>query len=329
MTRLLYVGNFSPEHSTENHVLRALRNNGHTVTPMQENDPATFSDLATEIPTINDMILWTRTGWDWDRIYPGGEQQALADQRQMLRRARALRMPTVGYHLDIWWGLKRQHQLRTEPFFEVDLLVTADGGHTEDWVRAGITHHWMPPAISKGEAKIGKSAVEFRSDLAFVGSWQGGYHPESNHRAELVAWLKRYHGYHCEFYPKIGEHAVRGKPLQDLYRSAKLVIGDSCFTGTGLANYWSDRIPETLGRGGLLAHPNVPGLENYFTDGLDLLTWDPFDFDALAGIIDGVLNDSVKADEIRRHGRKTVLANHTYEMRMTELWLELAAFGLL
>src|SRR4051812_20148154 len=132
MTKVLYIGNFEPLHSTENHIWRALRNNGHQVRAMQENDPINFNHLAHDADAFEkvDMVLWTRTGWDWDRIYPGGEAKALNDQHLFLRRARMEAVPVVGYHLDIWWGLKRQHQIRTEPFFGVDLLVTADGGHT-------------------------------------------------------------------------------------------------------------------------------------------------------------------------------------------------------
>lgn len=32
---------------------------------------------------------------------------------------------------------------------------------------------------------------EFHSKLAFVGSWQGHYHKEHQHRFELVEWLRK------------------------------------------------------------------------------------------------------------------------------------------
>ncbi len=315
---IYYVGNFEPEHSTENHIKRALLNNGHNVIPWQENDPNTFETLALG-PGSADLILWTRTGWNWHTIYQGGEMRAHAYQRQMLRRAFRLGIPVVGYHLDIWWGLKRVEQVYTEPFFESNLLITADGGHDDKWEEAGVNHVWFPPGVSRDEAKTGMRKTEFVSDLAFVGSWEGGYHPESEHRHALVKWLRSNFRTRCAFYPKPGHHSVRGKPLQDLYRSTKVVVGDSCFTGTGLANYWSDRVPETLGRGGLLLHPNVPGLEKHYTDGMDLLTWDAWDFDALGSLIETTLSDERLRDEIRHAGRQTVLQSHTYEYRMIEL----------
>ena len=317
--RVLYIGNFEPEHSTENHIKRALLSNGHDVVPMQENDPGTFASLAAGQMQHAEFILWTRTGWDWERIFPGGESAALAAQRQFLRCARQKGISVVGYHLDIWWGLWRFDQVYSEPFFDSTLMITADGGNEEHFRNAGVNHVWFPPAVSRDEAEVGMRVTKFVSDLAFVGSWQGGYHPESEHRHALVEWLQKNFRTRCAFYPKVGQPAVRGKPLQDLYRSVKVVIGDSCFTGTGLKNYWSDRIPETLGRGGLLLHPSVPGLEKYFTDGMDLLNWDAGDFDALGALIEGALTNETLREEIRHQGRRTVLEGHTYEHRMVEL----------
>lgn len=317
----VYLGNFVPEHSTENHVLQALRTNSHTVRTMQENDPTTFLSMASDHFDWGQtqMVLWTRTGWDWNRILRGGEAQAHRHQRAMLEQASARNIPVVGYHLDIWWGLNREHQVSTEPFFESTLMVTADGGHDAEWASVGVDHAWLPPAVATAQAKCGNHRGQFISDLAFVGSWQAGYHPESAHRHALVDWLQKNFPKQCAFYPRRGEQPIRGALLADLYRSTKIVIGDSCFTGTGLANYWSDRIPETLGRGGLLLHPNVPGMERFFTDGMDLLTWDAGDFDALGALIERTLVDGLQRENIQRQGRRTVLEGHTYEIRMQQL----------
>ena len=118
--------------------------------------------------------------------------------------------------------------------------------------------------MSAPEAVTGFPLDRYRSTIAFVGSHDGGYHQEHQHRHELVGWLRTNYRNDCRFFPEPGQHAVRGQDLQDLCASVDVVIGDSCFAGTGLPNYWSDRIPETLGRGGLLVHPYVPGLEDHF-----------------------------------------------------------------
>lgn len=312
--RVVYIGNFKPEHSTENHVYRALRNNGHDVVRLQEDDTngASFAE-AEQLAATCDLILWTRTGWGW-----ADPESVHFLQRRMMRRARAVGTPVVGYHLDIWWGLKRESQVYTEPFFEVDLLCTADGGHDGHWHRAGINHQWMPPAVSEGEAQIGTACDEYRSKIAFVGSHDGSYHPEHDHRHVLVRWLRRNYPNDCAFWPKPGHHAVRGMDLQDLYASVDVVVGDSCFAGQGLANYWSDRIPETLGRGGFLLHPDVPGLRDHFPPDV-LLTWEAGNWDQLRAKIKASLDDPESRSATTAAGRAHVLAHHTYEVRMRQL----------
>jgi hypothetical protein len=316
--RVIQIGNFGPEHSTENHLLRALRSNDVEVWPMQENDPATFATLANgDWPDV-DWVLWTRTGWDWDSFYPGGRLQAIFDQRKFLRRCRGAGIPTVGYHLDIWWGLGREQQVWEEPFFECSVVITADGGHSDEWQRAGVNHVWMAPGVSAPECEPGHFDPEMHSKLAFVGSWQGGYHTEHQHRYELVEWLKRNFRQHCEFWPRLGQPAVRGEALRNLYASVDVLIGDSCFAGQ-VPNYWSDRIPETVGRGGLLIHPDVPGLNEQFTPGEHLLTWQAGDWDALGAQIEYALSNPTKMAEIRAAGRAHVVARHTYEVRMRQV----------
>lgn len=75
------------------------------------------------------------------------------------------------------------------------------------------------------------------------------------------------------------------------------MIGDSCFAGSPKgAYYWSDRIPETLGRGGFLIHPYVDGLGRQFNllehdepvtyDAGHLAVWDAGDWEALGDLIE-------------------------------------------
>lgn len=237
----------------------------------------------------------------------------------MMQIARDRGIPVVGYHLDIWWGLQRQTQVDTEPFFQADMLITADGGHDDLWAEHAVNHVWFPPAVSAREADFGTPREEMRSKLAFVGSWQGGYHEEHQHRHELVRFLKLNYRNICEFWPKRGEHAVRGQALRDLYASVDIATGDSCFAGSGLANYWSDRIPETLGRGGFLMHPYVPGIEAHFEPGVHFASWNAGDWDRLGEDIDYFLDHPERREEIRHAGREHTLAHHTYDVRMNQL----------
>lgn len=318
-----YIGNFEPPHSTENHIKRALVHNGHHVVAVQENRIGSFDQVArsmeTEAPP--DLVLWTRTGWDWNSIYrqSDGEQQALQGQRYMQAMARRANIPVVGYHLDIWFGLARQHLVDTEPFFSSDLVITADGGHQAEFAGKGVNHVWFPPGVSLAECEVGTLRRNFTSRIAFVGSHDGGYHPEHEHRHKLIAWLKKNHRRDCTFFPLPGQPSVRGRHLQDLYASVDVVIGDSCFAGTGLANYWSDRIPETLGRGGFLLHPEVPGLAEHFDPIDHLWTWKAGDWDRLGELIATTLGEPTMRHEIAAAGMHHVREHHTYERRMEQL----------
>ncbi|MDQ6797901.1 MAG: glycosyltransferase [Actinomycetota bacterium] len=328
--RIAYLGNFGPSHSTETHVAQALRALGHDLVCHQENDVAMWRELAAGRGVADrDLVLWTRTGWEWPSLGIGYHEIA-ALQRQMLARAFEMLIPTVGYHLDRWHGLARQHEIATEPFFGVRLLVTADGGHDAQWAAAGIDHLWMPPGVSEFECGGGTYRPEYASDVAFVGSWQGGYHREYPLRPALIQYLTETQSHRCRFWPEAGQEAVRGVPLRDLYASVKVLVGDSCLNG-GITRYWSDRIPECLGRGGFLIHPDVEGLDEHFVSGEHLVTYPLGDFRRLGALIEHWTQP--EQDEQRRAialaGQARVLAGHTYTIRMKALEAVLNERGLL
>ncbi len=284
---------------------------GWTVEFHQENVPGIFLVAAARLgadPPI-DFVLWTRTGWS--PPVPHDEQYAMLDA------ARSAGISTVGAHLDRWVGLEREGQIDEEPYFRVDLLCTADGGHPEHWKERGIEHVWFPPGVSEFECDGGTYNCRMASDVAFVGSWRPGYHALWQHRPQLVAFLRRSYGARCRFWGGPG-HSVRGEALRDLYASSKVNVGDSCLVGNA-THYWSDRIPETLGRGGFLLHPYVEGIEEHFTDGKHLRLWPVDDWAELRRLIDYYIAHDDERRAIAAEGRRHVLEHHTYTVRMAQL----------
>lgn len=302
------VGNFRPAHSTENHLRQALEGLGHVVIQLQEDDPATWGRLIHDAPADRpDFVLWTRT---W--------HLPLLPQNDALAALRAAGIPTVAYHLDRWWGLPREHQVLDEPFFRCDVVVTADGGHDDHWAAAGVTHWWAPPGVLGAEASaLGAPRREYAADVGFVGSWSS-YHPEWPWRRELIQRLRAFYGRRAGIWPRAGSPAIRGPALADLYASVKVVVGDSCLAG-GTARYWSDRIPETLGRGGFLIHPHVEGIEDHYVDGKHLVLVEPGSWPAMHDAIERWLADPDGRRQIAAAGREHVLIAHTYERRMADL----------
>lgn len=314
--RLAYVGNFLRTYSTEQHVKTAFEANGHTVVPFQEGDMPTHEKLVSQVADF-DFVLWTRTGEYAERIGP-------YEQWRLITTARRLGVPVIAYHLDRWWGLARQKQLLEEPYFRgCDIVITPDGCHDDMWERVGIDHVWMNPAVTGPETGRGTPQDKWATDLVFVGTWQS-YHNEWKHRTQLVHEMKRSFGNRIRFRPDDGV-PIRGKDLQNLYASVKVVVGDSClapgFGGRPMTHYTSDRVPETLGRGGFLIHPAVPGVTDgtHYKDGEHLVTWNPGEWGTLKGLINRLISSPDMRARISEAGMKHVIENHTYEVRARQI----------
>ena len=268
-------------------------------------------------------MLWTTTE-DKAKCVP------TATQRELQYTAKMAGISVWGFHLDRWWGLDRWERVLTDPFFRCTYVLTADGGHQDAFEAAGVNHLWSPPAIAPHNAYIGPYKLEYDYDIVFVGSWQGGYHPEWEHRRQLIKHLQRKWASHVEFFPQPSRPAVRGRDLADLYASAKVVVGDSCLVpkldGTPMTHYVSDRVFETIGRGGYLLHPYVEGvigLESELKDlgvplyaGKHLGAWPLGDWDKLDAAVECALDCEQDRDRVRTAGHLHVKANHTYANRL-------------
>ena len=300
-----YIGNFEPPHSTENDIASALDRLGHEVVLYQEQDTH-WPSLVDEIVALDiDLVIWTRTH-SLDRTDP-------EIQRETIRKIRE-HCPVIGYHLDLFWGLTarsdRERWVRELPFFqETDWVFTADGGNNHLWKDAGVNHYWLPPGIAgKNTEMVGTPSSKFRAEIGFVGSWKD-YHPEWPHRKQLVSLVQN--RYRRRF--RSWEGHIRGQDLADLYASVPILIGDSCMIGPGW--YWSDRIPETLGRGGFLIHPDTPGLRDHFP-AHTLVTYPLRNFRELRDTIDHYLRQKTERETIAAAGKLHVIEHHTYERRM-------------
>jgi hypothetical protein len=200
----------------------------------------------------SDLLLWARTHGH----APDGDVGA------MLRRVEDLGVPTVGLHLDLYWGVaRREPQIGVDPWWSCQSVWTADGGN-RDWAGRGVNHRWCPPAMGLRFFGRGRFDRRYRHAAVFVGSCIPDIH--GPHRRALLNWARSWARPRGGFfqYGTGRSGTVWGQALSDLYASVDVVLGDSA----PAPYYWSDRVPITLGRGGLLAHPDTPGLaEQGFT----------------------------------------------------------------
>lgn len=301
-----YLGNHVPKSSTETHVAASFEALGCRVARIQEGDTP-----ATEVPSIvkaasADMFLHTQT---YGLALTAGTDE---ERHVMVQSIKNMGIPTVGFHLDLWWGLDREKMITQarDAFFALDFLFTADGGNDDKWAEYDINHHWLPPGVYHAEAHDGQYIRAYASDVGFVGSHQHYGHEEHwpVRRAMLDATSARY-GRRFNRWPR--RAAVRGEALNNLYASIKVVIGDSCLAGK-LPRYWSDRIPETLGRGGFLIHPDVPGLQEVHPF---LVTYPPEDWDAMLDLVEFWLTNDEEREMLRKSNAEHTRENHTYHHR--------------
>lgn len=296
---VVYVGNFRPSWSTENHLALSLEELGVRVIRVQE-DQHTAEQVA-DIARDGSFLLWTRT-WGLK-----------GDAARMLRE---LRIPSVAYHLDLYAGLPRSKDIDTEPWWRCRYVWTADGGSPQFWEEHRVTHIWAPPGVIARECYLAVPDERLRCDVLFVGSYR--YHPEWSYRPRLIDNLKARYGARFRHVFENTE-ATRGHGLNRIYASAKVAVGDCCCLGFDHPAYWSDRVPETLGRGGFLVHPEVSGLEQGYRYGEHLATYRLNDWDGLWRVIDHYLDHDDQREAIRHAGHEHVKAHHTYTHRMRRL----------
>lgn len=304
--RFAYVGNFRHSHCTENHVAGSLRELGHRVTWIQEDEV----DVE-KLPGIlldHDAVLYTRT---WS-VRPKVTSELL----QQLRDAR---IPSIAVHLDLIWGLEgtRERTATADPMFRCEHVFTADGDHDDEWARVGVNHHWLRAGVYAPECYDAAPDPERWGEykVAFVGSYRG-YHEAWPHRRVLIDLLREWYRDQFVLVPTPGQPAVRGAQLNALYATIPVIVGDSILQRGRAGRYWSDRVYETWGRGGCLIFPEVDALVEEIGP---YPRWRIGEWDSLREQI-GML---LALDDLRAELRATIGAqvreHCTYTNRMAEM----------
>lgn len=309
--RITFLGNFNVSYSSETHHCKSLESLGHQVFPLQEGQAC--GEQVLDYALASDLLVVVHThGW----VTPG-----LALDK-VLVRLEAAGIPTVTYHLDLWLGLRRQHDLDQDPFYRtIGHFFTADK-LMADWFtdNTSVRGHYLPAAVYDRECYISDEPSPHANDVIFVGSKR--YHSEWPYRPQLIDWLAQSYG--PRFTHVGGDGAtgtIRGDDLNRLYAGSKVAVGDTLCLNFVYPNYFSDRIFECLGRGGFLIHPWILGIDDLFEDGKHLVTYPYGDWEALQFLIDYYLDDAnvVERERIRRAGHEHVKAHHTYRHRWAQI----------
>lgn len=308
--RIAYIGNHTPPRGTETGYAEAFERAGCEVVRYHQDaayatGPWPWCTYVLREPRP-DLVLYTRTH----------NRTALPTEwTYVWRKLEAEGIRTASLHLDVFVGVRRFGMDGWgDPLFTTGYVFTPDPLLAVQIASEHTAHYWLPPAadIRPGDP-AGEQIAGLDGKVVFVGSRYGTpqVHPEYPMRAQLLDWLTATYGLDFYWYgPQSPLGGFRGKPLWDVYASDCVIVGDSCFAGAR-PYYWSDRIPETLGHGGLLLHPEVEGL----ADAYPLLPlYRAGDFTQLAAQIE-TLRNSLPARTLRKRQRADVRRDHTLDNR--------------
>lgn len=171
------------------------------------------------------------------------------DLKETIESLQRAGMKTVCWLFDLYFDYQREYLVKSRSFFRSDYVFTTDGGHQKQFEELGINHKCLRQGIFKNECEL----FPFQSinhKIVFIGS-DSPIYPE---RTKLIKELG------ATWFGQHNTNELRGMALNDLYAHTLIVIGDSYPS----SNYWSNRIVETLGRGGFLIHWEVEGLKEEF-----------------------------------------------------------------
>jgi len=301
---IIYFGDFEKPYDTELYIARAFRELGHNVTCFQESRTKIFQpdNIVEEIKQMGvELVLFSKGK-------PPGDSQS------MIEMLKENGIKTAVWLFDLYFGLqsgRKEHLIRKIAPFNAEYIFSTDGGHQEEFEKYGIKHKLLRQGIYEAEAILYDRPKT--KDVIFVGN------DAFKTREKMLTKLEERYGTRFEWWGRPNK-VVRNLPLNELYASTKVVVGDS----QPSPYYWSNRIYETLGRGGFLIHPYVKGLEDEFEIGKHLVTYEYGNLEDLFAKIDYYLAHDEEREAIRKAGFEHVKNNYTYKQRCQKL-LEMIA----
>jgi hypothetical protein len=312
--RVIFVGNFTVDYSSENHHANSIETLGHTVMRLQEGS-ATSEEILEESLNADVLVFVHTHGW----VTPG-----TVGLDTIFKTLKRVGIPSMTYHLDLWLGLERQKDLDTDPFYKTIGHFFATDKLMADWFNKNtdVKGHYIPAGVYDKEVYIDTAGDDAGNDVIFVGS--RGYHPEWQYRPQLIDNLKGMYGKKFTHVGGDGDTGtIRGQRLNRVYASSKVAVGDTLCIGFDYPYYFSDRLFESTGRGGFTIFPYIKGIEDNFVIDKEIVTYEFGNFDQLKDKIDYYLMNPEEREEIRQAGHNRTYRDHTYVERWKTIFKEL------
>jgi len=285
---VLYFGKDRP-HATERYVKHALEQHGHDVRLIDAKQRVVDHRMSIlKSPRRPDFVLFSKPT-------PIGGAELLGACKQA-------KIPTVCWQWDLYVDYRANRPLQ----WNADYLFSTDGGHKEYW-RKHYPHHRTLRQGIHAPHNVLVPSDEYEYDVAFVGSRIVRGHPD---RSTLIKELNRRYGDRF-----IHVHSTRGLQLNALLGRIKVVVGDSVPSRF----YWSNRIYEIMGRGGVIMHPRVYGLEGEFRENEHYVGYYRNHWSEIFTTIDGLIADDARRLHIRDSGFRLMGERYTYTHRVAAL----------
>jgi len=285
--RIAYIGRFDVRWN-ELGISECLKSLGHEVLELEEGSSKIVERILEWRP---DFVLCAKLRVD--------------NASHLITVLKHEKIPLVSWTFDLYWDYVREPHIPTYPFLKADLVVTTDGGHDERWKEAGIPHVTIRQGIHPKDAWIAK--VPHQYDVVFVGSYNS-HHP---YRQQMLAALQE--NFNLAWFGLRDE--MRGEKLNNLIGSAKIILGDSVIS----PNYWSNRIYETIGRGGFYIHPFVEGIDKEFTPDQEAVYYEPYNLGELMDKIAYYLKAEDEREAIAQAGFARCVKEHNFINRCKTL----------
>lgn len=286
--RIVYIGNFSKIYDEE-YIARSFEQLGHEVFRMSET--ARYTQIIDEVIAYKpDFVLFAKF--------------RVGNPDIVLNAFKRAKIKTVCWVFDLYWGYTRNYHVYKNPMFKADVVFTTDGGHQKHWEEIGINHKLLRQGIYKEDCFVSLQQKEY--EVLFVGS----ENPDNKERNEILNQVKK--DFSLTWLGKRNTNECRGAELNVAIAKAKIVIGDSVVSPF----YWSNRVVETLGRGGFLIHVEVEGIKEEYPD---LVTYERGNYDDLKQKIEYYLSHDKEREEIVQKNYKCVLEKYTCEHKVQEL----------
>lgn len=301
--KIAFLGNFQVDFTSETHWAKSIESLGHEVVRIQESGASAYDIL--EVAKKCDVFVWVHTH----------SFKIQGDMSRVLTGLKKAKIPTVAYHLDLYMGLNRWEEYEGDPYLNgMEYFFTVDK-QMADWLNKNTKTKgvYLPAGVFDRECvMLNQQRVNY--DIVFTGS--KNYHAEHPFRPQLIEFLQRTYGrrfIHIGNDGEVGQQ--RGMKLNQVYRNAKIVVGDTLQINFDYPYYYSDRLYEVPGRGGFSIFPDIKGVEENYEDGKEIVLYKHGDLRDLKTKIDYYLTHEAEREAIRQAGFERTVRDHTYVKR--------------